>query len=260
MLKRLVGVITVHNNWAIQSIGYNKYLPLGRPEVIAENFDRWQLDEIMIVDIGRSKEKKGPNFKLLEKIANKKIITPLCYVGGIRNVSDALLLTSSGADRIGLDLLFRKDIKSVQAISDAIGRQAVIKVEPMVFDNNVIKHYDYITKKITDEISIDLLKEQSAFYSELMIVDVQNEGMFNSFNESLLSKFKKSNLQIICFGGISSKNQISRIFNESFVSAAAIGNFLSYKEIPHKDLLPITEVDKVRMTSFGATTRGAREW
>ena len=71
MLKRLVGVITIHNDWAVQSIGYQQYLPLGRPEIIAENYDRWQLDEIMIIDIDRSKRGLGPNFEIVKKIAKK---------------------------------------------------------------------------------------------------------------------------------------------------------------------------------------------
>ena len=46
--KRIIGSITVLNGWAVQSIGYSQYLPLGRPSVIAENLDRWGADEILI--------------------------------------------------------------------------------------------------------------------------------------------------------------------------------------------------------------------
>ena len=52
--KRLVGVITVKDGWAVQSFGYERYLPLGRPEVIAENLDRWGADEILLQCIDRS--------------------------------------------------------------------------------------------------------------------------------------------------------------------------------------------------------------
>ena len=37
--KRLIGVITVLNGWAVQSFGYKNYLPLGRPEVLAKNLE-----------------------------------------------------------------------------------------------------------------------------------------------------------------------------------------------------------------------------
>jgi cyclase len=29
--KRLIGVVTVRDGWAVQSFGYGRYLPLGKP-------------------------------------------------------------------------------------------------------------------------------------------------------------------------------------------------------------------------------------
>ena len=46
--KRLIGIVTVRQGWAVQSFCYNRYLPLGRPEFIVENLDRWGADEILI--------------------------------------------------------------------------------------------------------------------------------------------------------------------------------------------------------------------
>ena len=143
MLKRIIGVITVKDNWAVQSIGFRKYLPLGRPEVLAENYDRWQLDEIFVVDIGRTKLGLGPNFELVEKITSKKLMTPLCYMGGIRNSNDALHLISKGADRVALDSLFRKEPDMAYQIADAIGRQAIIRVQPFIKKDTKFMCYDY---------------------------------------------------------------------------------------------------------------------
>ena len=46
--KRIIGIVTVIENQAVQSIGYNKYLPLGSPEYQIENLDNWKIDEIII--------------------------------------------------------------------------------------------------------------------------------------------------------------------------------------------------------------------
>lgn len=52
--KRLVGVITVRRGWAVQSFGYRRWLPLGKAEVLAQNLDRWGVDEIFVQAIDRS--------------------------------------------------------------------------------------------------------------------------------------------------------------------------------------------------------------
>ncbi len=56
--KRLIGVVTVREGWAVQSFCYNRYLPLGRPEAIVENLDRWGADEILIHCIDRSSTRR----------------------------------------------------------------------------------------------------------------------------------------------------------------------------------------------------------
>lgn len=260
MLKRLIGVITVKNNWAVQSIGYKRYLPLGRPEIIAENYDRWQLDEIFVVDIDRSRSGQGPNFGLLEKITGKNLMTPLCYMGGIRNSDDALKLTSLGADRIAVDSLFRENPSAVQSIADTIGRQAVIIALPLIVNGKDIRVYDHLSGSAKEKINLSKVVGRNSCFSELMVIDVLNEGLLQAFNTDLLVPFRESNLQLICFGGITTSHQVKNILAEKSVSAIAIGNSLSYREIPHKRLLPQTQVDLARQTSFGVSTSGAKEW
>ena len=58
MKRRLIGVITVKEGIAVQSFSYNKYLPIGKPEIVAKNFDRWCADEIILNVIDRNQDNK----------------------------------------------------------------------------------------------------------------------------------------------------------------------------------------------------------
>ena len=80
--KRLIGVVTIKNGWAVQSFGYQRYLPLGKPECLVENLDRWGADEILVHVIDRSVSGEGPDYELLEKFARLGLGTPLIYGGG----------------------------------------------------------------------------------------------------------------------------------------------------------------------------------
>ena len=95
--KRLIGVVTVRQGWAVQSFGYQRYLPLGRPEVIIENLDRWGADEILVHCIDRSQNQSGPDFTLIKRIGDLGLSTPLIYGGGIRHLEDALQIVRLGA-------------------------------------------------------------------------------------------------------------------------------------------------------------------
>ena len=83
--KRIIGTVIIKDNWAVQSFGYQYYLPLGKPEVVVENLNWWGADEILVINIDRSKKNLGPNYEVIEKIVNKNLSTPLIYSGGIQN-------------------------------------------------------------------------------------------------------------------------------------------------------------------------------
>ena len=120
--------------------------------------------------------------------------------------------------------------------------------------------YDYREGTSFKRLNPKNFVKGSKHFSELMIVDVENEGVLGAFNEQFISLFEGSDLQLICFGGISNSSQASRILSSPVVSAIAIGYSLSYREIPHKLILPETEVDIARQTSFGKITKGAKDW
>ena len=129
--KRVIGSIIVKNGWAVQSIGYESYLPLGRPEIIAENLDRWGADEIIIQCIDRTKGALGPDFKTIESIASKGITTPLIYAGGIASSLDCIKVIKSGADRIAVDEMLRSSPSDLKKAASILGSQAIVGCLPI---------------------------------------------------------------------------------------------------------------------------------
>ena len=227
--KRLIGMVIVRNSWAIQSFGYNKYLPLGKPECIVENLDRWGVDEICLLSIDRSSNNLGPDFKLLEKIGKLGLKTPFIYGGGIKSVSDAIKVIQLCADRICVDSLLHDNFFVVKQISQALGNQAVIGVLPVSFKFNQLEWINYRSKE-TYLISESYIEKISEAVSEFMLIDKENEGYANSFNDRIISDLEYFNIPLILFGGLSNYKQIHNILKESKVAAVGVGNFLNYKE------------------------------
>ena len=72
--KRLIGVVTVINGLAVQSFGYKRYLPLGKPEIAAKNLDRWGVDEILL-QCRSFDSKLTSDFALLERVGKTGLST-----------------------------------------------------------------------------------------------------------------------------------------------------------------------------------------
>lgn len=228
--KRLIGVVTVKNGWAVQSFGYRRYLPLGKPECLVENLDRWGADEILVQVIDRSIKNAGPDFELLGRLAKLGIGTPLIYGGGIRSVEDGVRAIQSGADRIALDALLRDDPGIVKKLGGQLGVQAIIASLPLSSSQKGSVWYDYrLRGSETYSNALTELVEQAAV-SEVLVTDWQHEGQMNGFNAALLDCFPFKEVPLIVFGGISTTEQIQGLLSNPQIAAVAIGNFLAYRE------------------------------
>ncbi len=237
--KRLVGVITVKQGWAVQSIGYKRHLPLGRPEVVAENLDRWGVDEILLQCIDRSRHGLGPDLALLERISRKGLATPLTYQGGIRSVADGVAVVQAGAERIALDSLLRDDPQQAAELAVPLGAQALIAAVPVSRgnsgdsgdsgDSGALHWLDHRNGRAAP-LSADVLAVlHSGAFSELLLIDWRNEGRPGGFDAGLLA-MDLPRLPLIVFGGLSEAAQLRQVFGHPAVAAAGVGNSLAWRE------------------------------
>ena len=90
-------------------------------------FNEKSVDEIIIIDIDASAYRKEPNYYLIEKLANESRM-PLCYGGGIKNVSQAEKIIQLGVEKISLSSAIIQRPELISEIGDAIGRQSVVGV------------------------------------------------------------------------------------------------------------------------------------
>lgn len=228
--KRLIGVISVKDGWAVQSFSYKRYLPLGKPEVLAENLDRWGVDEILLQCIDRSSTGAGPDLALLERIGRKGLATPLIYAGGIHSADEGVEIIKRGADRICLDAMLHDTPELVPELSRRLGAQALIASLPLAVQGDEIAWLDYRTgasKPLQPEI-LQLLREKRV--SEAMLIDWQHEGRAGGFDFRLLEQLPYLDVPLIAFGGLSEASQLRTALEFPGVVAVAIGNFLNYRE------------------------------
>lgn len=228
--KRLIGVITVKNGWAVQSFGYRRHLPLGRPECLAENLDRWGADEILVLCIDRSSCKLGPDLSLVRRLGGLGLSTPLTYGGGIYSADQAVAVIQAGAERICVDAALHDTPQNVREMSARLGAQALIAALPLSCADRHLEWFDYRRRIATplDKVSLSLLSE--GIVSEALLIDWRHEGHPQAFDMDLAHCFPLDGVPLIAFGGLSDPTQLRQLLGLPRIAAAAVGNFLSYSE------------------------------
>lgn len=227
--KRLIGVLTIKDNLVVQSMGYQKYLPIGKPEYLVENLDRWGVDEILLLSIERTKLNQGPDISTLQRLSKLGIATPICYGGGLCTQEHAIAAIQAGADRIVIDQALFSAPKAVYAMSMRLGAQALIGALPVVIDKG-IKSFDYLKRAYRQDMQQIHNYIEDGIISEFMLIDKEHEGLDGKFDEQIPDLMHQFNTAFILFGGISNSEQVERLLAKSNVCALGIGNSLNYKE------------------------------
>ncbi len=228
--KRLIGVITVKDGWAVQSFGYRRHLPLGRPECLAENLDRWGVDEILVLCIDRSCSQLGPDLSLVNRLGRLGLSTPLTYGGGIHSAKEAVAVIQAGAERICIDAALHDTPQPVREMSAHLGAQALVAALPLSCTSRHLEWFDYRHRTFTplDKASLSLLTE--GVVSEAMLIDWRHEGHPRAFDMDLVRHFPLDGVPLIAFGGLSDPAQLRQVLGVPRIAAVAVGNSLNYSE------------------------------
>jgi cyclase len=248
--KRLIGVVTVKNGWAVQSFGYRRYLPLGRPECMVENLDRWGADEILVQVIDRSVRGLGPDFDLLDRLARLGLGTPLIYGGGIRSVDEGVEAIQRGADRIVLDAVLNDAPDVMRALGIRLGAQALIAALPTSMAEGGLAKLDYRNGTSVPVSQVLGASEIREVISEVLVIDWQHEGVPGGFDDALVRHFPFPDVALIAFGGISEAQQMKNLLARPNVAAVAVGNFLSYREHAIQKIRDELASSSLRTASF----------
>lgn len=229
--KRVVAVLVVKNGIVVQSIGFKKYLPVGKPAIAIEFLNQWGIDEIALLDITARKKGALPDFEMI-KHAAKKGFVPLTVGGGITKVDDIKELMHCGADKISLNSTAITHPELVTEAALLFGNQCVVVSIDAVKTTEGYRVYDYLNKTtlaLNPSAFAKNLEARGA--GEILINSVDRDGSYKGFDTELIASVcDVVTIPVICCGGAKNANDFVKVFSETHASAAAAANFFHFTE------------------------------
>ncbi len=228
--KRIVGKILIDRNLAIQSKGFSTYLPLGKPEILAEFLDQWQVDEVLLIDRTASIRGTVIGADIISTVV-EVCRTPLTVGGGVASVEQAEVLVNKGADRIAINSAFQTNPNLITQLSDMLGRQAVVASLDFVMQGQQALVFDHKTKTSSQYQLLDACKlAEDKGAGELFIHSVDRDGLGLGYALDVYEKIVGSvTIPVIASGGYGKPSHVKDVITTG-VNAIAIGNGLNYVE------------------------------
>ena len=238
MLKhRVIPCLLLRNGGLVKTRKFANPKYVGDPINAIRIFNDKEVDELMVLDILASKERREPDYALIEQLAGECFI-PLCYGGGIRTVEQAYRLFALGVEKVCLQTAALEDPVIITRIAKRFGSQSVL-ISVNVKKNWRGKHQLYAAasgKMLARPWLRFLQMAVDAGAGEVVLNAVDRDGVMQGMDLELIREASTTlPVPLIAVGGVGSLADIKAAAAVG-ASAVAAGAFFVFHG-PHRAVL-----------------------
>jgi len=230
--KRIIATLVVKHGIVVQSIGFQKYLPIGKPEIAARFLDQWGVDEIVLLDIDARLNGNLIDPVLVKRVSGS-IFVPLTVGGGIQTLDDIQNLLKAGADKVSINGIARQGMDFYKQAADIFGTQCIIGA----IDARRSGDGPYAAYTHNGKIDLNLTPGELASdmhqhgVGEVFLNSIDNDGAGEGFDMDLINSINDSlSIPLIISGGAGKPTHLSEALRHPKVEAVAAANFFHFTE------------------------------
>lgn len=244
---RLIPILLMSNRRLIKTIGFENPSYVGDVQNAIKIFNEKEVDEIVVLDVTKSKEASEPDYEYIEQIA-AECFMPFTYGGGIASPNIAKNVMECGVEKVSLNTAHLCSPGLSKDISLLLGSSSTV----LSIDVRNIKSRHIVAG--TNATLENILAHASANgFGEVLIQSITKDGSMKGPDLKLIAMASRcTNLPIVYAGGVSSLDQCVDVWN-SGASGVGAGAWFVYRG-PHRAvMITYPKYDKVRSAFMDIT-------
>lgn len=241
MLKvRVIPTLLWKNVGLVKGIGFNSWRRIGSILPAVKVFNARQVDELIVLDITATIEKRGPDYEMLSEIAYECFV-PLTVGGGISDIHQIKNLLRMGADKISLNSGTFQNHNLISEAASKFGSQCIVVSIDAVKQGNDYFCASHSGSIITEHNVIEsAVAAEKCGAGEILLTDVILDGTMQGYNLNLIREVSKAvKIPVIASGGAGKLEDFFKaIFScASAVAAASVFQFTEITPLEIKEYL-----------------------
>ena len=231
-LKRIMPCLLYDGKGLVKTVRFKNPSYVGDPINAIKIFNEKEVDELILIDINASREKRKIDISKIADFAGECFM-PFAYGGGVKTVDEFYQLFKYGVEKVIVNSLISENPAVVKEAVQKYGSQAVvacIDFKKNMFGKKTV--YSYWGKSINFSPA-DYLKylEEVMGIGELFLHNVDAEGTWEGFDYDFVKQIiDSSKLPVIVCGGAGTNEHLKKVLYESNANAAAIGSMSVYSK------------------------------
>jgi cyclase len=226
---RVIPCLLLSGGGLVKTIRFKKPTYVGDPVNAVNIFNDKEVDEVVVLDIAATAERRPPPFQLISEIATECFM-PLTYGGGIRSLQDMDTLFRSGVEKVALNTVVADDPTLVRAAADRFGSQAVVV---SIDAKRRRRGYRVYTNAGGRELRVDpaahAREAQRLGAGEILLTSMDRDGTMEGYDTELIRAVTSQvDVPVIACGGAGTVEDFRKAVEEGGASAVAAGSMVVF--------------------------------
>jgi cyclase len=229
---RIIPCLLVRNGGLVKTRNFSNDKYVGDPINAVRIFNEKEADELIVLDIDASTQRREPDYKMIENLA-AECRMPLCYGGGIKSIQQAKRIMGLGVEKVALSSAILVRPALVSEIAEQVGSQSVVAVLDVKRRAFGSSYHVYIHngKEDTGMCPIEFAGQlESLGVGEIVINSIDNDGCMSGYDLGLPESIRKAvHVPMTVMGGAGSLKDLEKAVERFGVVGVAAGSMFVFK-------------------------------
>lgn len=231
LAKRIIACLDVRDGQVVKGINFEGLRSAGDPSALARRYNVEGIDELVILDVTATIEKRRAMAATVSAVA-KELFIPLSVGGGIRDADDAAAVVEAGADKMSLNTAALASPGLITELAGRYGSQAVIVA---IDAKRTAEGYAVYARSGTTAASRDAVEwareAEDRGAGEILLTSIDRDGTKAGFDCEMTAAVSSAvNIPVIASGGAGSFDDFVDVFTAGRADAALAASIFHYAE------------------------------
>lgn len=235
LTKRIIACLDVHAGRVMKGVQFVDLIDAGDPAALAARHAREGADEIVLLDITATHERRQTLLDTVRRTA-RELFVPFTVGGGIRSADEAAQVFEAGADKISINSAALADPGLISAIGSSFGAQAVVvaidaRRDPETADPvRDAQVFVQGGRKCAGRRAVEWAREaESRGAGEILLTSMDADGTRAGFDCELTAAVSEAvSIPVIASGGAGTVAHFADVFSRGKADAALAASIFHF--------------------------------
>ena len=230
LTKRIIACLDVDEGRVVKGTRFVQLRDAGDPSELAAAHADSGADEIVLLDITATDQKRGTLLETVRRTA-RQLFVPFTVGGGISSLQEACAVFDAGADKVAINSAALKTPELITAIADRFGSQAVVvSVDAKSGGEAAAEVYVRGGREATGRAVLAWVREaEERGAGEILLTSMDRDGTRSGFDCALTAAVEQAlSIPVIASGGAGSVQHFAEVFRQGHADAALAASIFHF--------------------------------